>query len=31
MFTGLEHEKKKKKHRCLDEMKCNVYAVLHVV
>ena len=31
MFTGLEHEKKKTKYKCLNKMKCKVYTVLHLV
>ena len=31
MFTGLEHEKKKKDKKCLNEMKCYIYTVLDLV
>ena len=30
MFTGLEHEKMIK-YKCLNEMKCQIYNVLHLV
>ena len=30
MFKGLEH-KKKMKAKCLNEMKCQIYTVLHSI